>query len=351
MTEIITDAEDDIPDFTCSSTEHFPALLREFGLSLIFTSYQAGRVIMVRSDGKQLHLSVKAFPRPMGLAVDNDRVVLGINSQLLDFRRFDAVAPDLDPPGMVDACFVPRSSHITGMINVHDIAWGDEGLWVVNSQFSCLSLIQSDFSFVPRWKPSFISDLVPEDRCHLNGMAMRDGKPRYVTSFTNLDNPEAWRQERTPIGLLMDVATNEVLASSLFMPHSPRYYQNKVYYCNSGCGELCCFDPVSGENQVLLQLPGFTRGIAFYGPLMFLGTSRTRNSDVQSQLPLNDRDGETEAGIWVIDLETHEPIAKLIFSGDIHQIYDIGVFSGLAFPDLLQLDDELVKNIFDYPGL
>ena len=29
--------------------------------------------------------------------------------------------------------------------------------------------------FSPRWRPPFVSALAPEDRCHLNGLAMVDG--------------------------------------------------------------------------------------------------------------------------------------------------------------------------------
>ena len=258
------DVIDREPDFGCEATESFSQILSVLGVSLVLTSYQASRVIVVRSSGDELYLSVKAFPRPMGLAVRKDQVVLGIHSQLVDFRRFDTVASDLEPEGLVSSCFTPRSTHVTGMINIHDIAWGKEGLWVVNSIFSCLAQVQSDYSFVPKWKPSFISDLVPEDRCHLNGMAMREGVPKYVTCFGEKDALEEWRKNKDENGVLIDVETNDVLVQGLYMPHSPRFYRGKLYFCNSGHGQFCSYDLNTQQSKVELTLPGFTRGIAFY---------------------------------------------------------------------------------------
>ncbi|MCB1877448.1 MAG: TIGR03032 family protein [Chromatiales bacterium] len=346
--QIDTDRE---PDFSCMASVGLAALLKTLGISLMLTSYQANRVILVRSDGEELHVGLKKFPRPMGLATHAERVVLGIHAQIVDFRRFDQVNEDLEPAGRVDACFVPRATHITGMINVHDIAWGDEGLWVVNSAFSCLALIRPDHSFVPVWKPPFITELVAQDRCHLNGMAMRNGRPRYVSMFSNLNDASAWRKEQRPLGQIMDVETGEVLVTGLLMPHSPRYWRGKLYYCNSGLGELRRFDPQTRSDEVVLRVPGFTRGMAFHGPLLFLGSSRSRPSSASAKLPLNEEYAETVAGMYVVDLDTMEVIERIEFTGDVHQIYDIGVLPGMCFPELLNIDDELVSSVFDFPSL
>ena len=98
----------------------------------------------------------------------------------------------------VDACFITRSSHYSGMINLHDIAWGNDGLWVVNSSFSCLCTLDPDYSFVPRWQPYFISELMPEDRCHLNGMAVENNMPRYVTARGTGNTPETLQDVLSP---------------------------------------------------------------------------------------------------------------------------------------------------------
>ncbi|GLS28196.1 TIGR03032 family protein [Marinibactrum halimedae] len=338
------------PDFQCEASSSFCKILSTLGLSIIATSYQSNRVFVIRSNGDTLHLSVKAFPRPMGLAVNQQQIVLGISSQIIDFRRFDHVTTDLEPKGLVTSCFVPRRTHVTGMINIHDIAWGDEGLWIVNSNFSCLSQIQGNDSFTPKWKPPFISDLAPEDRCHLNGMAIRDGKPRYVTCFNTQNEAQKWREVRDNSGIIMDVKTNAILVDGLLLPHSPRYHSEteKLYFCNSGKGEFCQYNPETGESKVLVTLPGFLRGMDFYQHLAFIGSSLYRESESRPSLALNS--DETLCGIFIIDLNDLSILGLLKFTGDVSQIYDVAV-ADLSFTDLLQIDEPEVANIFDFPPL
>lgn len=337
-----------IADFSCESSESFGYLLSKLGLTLMLTSYQANRLILINADDDELYISVKAFPRPMGLAVDKQRIVLGVHSQVFDFQRCDAVASSLEPMGLVKHCFSPSSSHFTGMINIHDIAWGDDGLWAVNSNFSCLCLIQSGNSFVPKWKPWFISELVPEDRCHLNGMALRDGAPAYVTCFNDSNENKNWRNRVAHRGLLIDVNHNEILADELYMPHSPRYYRDKLYFCNSGYGQLCSYDFTSGQVVVELELPGFTRGIGFHQNLMFVGLSQSRESKNNQPPPI--AESETYCGIYVIDLDDMEIVANLHFSGDMVQIYDVAVID-LPFTEVLQVDEEMVSRVFNFPAM
>ncbi|MFO6424101.1 TIGR03032 family protein [Motilimonas sp. KMU-193] len=342
--------EEEVPsfDYASSYSANLPALLYELNISLILTSYQAGQVMLVRSDGLQVDVSFQQYPRPMGLAVDESRIVLGIWSQVLDFRRNDTVISGCDQADKIDACYVPRASHITGMVNIHDIAWGDAGLWIVNSNFSCLATLSSDYSFIPQWKPEFITDLAPEDRCHLNGMAMKEGKPKYVTTFDQSNTPRAWRDQQRLAGTLIDIETNEMLADDLIMPHSPRYYRDKIYFCHSGYGQVCTLDPVTKTRRTIVTLPGFTRGLAFYGPLMVVGTSESRPSERASPLPLNEAVDETLAGIWFIDLEQEEVVGQLIFDGDVSQIYDVAILQNTHFPELLHWDDEKVRDIFTF---
>jgi uncharacterized protein (TIGR03032 family) len=308
------------------------------------TSYQASRLVMVRSDGDTVNTHLRAFPRPMGLAVRKDRLILGIWAQVLDFRRNDSLLGVIEPQGVVDACYIPRASHVSGMINIHDIAWGDGGLWAVNSMFSCLCTFHPDSSFVPRWQPHFISELLPEDRCHLNGMAMREGLPAYVTSFGKFNQRRAWRDWTEFDGTLMDVAGNRILLDGLVMPHSPRWHQGRVYFCESGCGKVCTYEPVTGTVETVIELPGFTRGLAFVGSLMFVGLSAVRSSEVAVKLPI--AGGHTESGLRVVDLRSGEVVAGMLFTGDVSQIYDVAVVEGSSYPELLEWGDERVGDAY-----
>ena len=196
------------PSLRAVHTPNFPALLRQLGASLLVTTYQAGKLVMVRDEGDHLNTHFRAFQAPMGLALAGDRLAIGTTIQVWEFVDVPAVTAKLDPPGRHDACFLPRSSHVTGNIQIHEMAWGaGDELWVVNTRFSCLCTLDRSASFAPRWRPPFVTALEPTDRCHLNGLGMVDGRPRYVTALGETDAPAGWRANKARGGILMDVAS------------------------------------------------------------------------------------------------------------------------------------------------
>ncbi|MCP4296940.1 MAG: TIGR03032 family protein, partial [Proteobacteria bacterium] len=302
-------------DFSSQYTDNLPALLKGLNISLAVTSYQSQALFFIRSDGKTINTDFKRFRRPMGLAVTKDQITLGIFKEILKFNRNDSVIRDFEDRKKIDACYTPSASHTTGMINIHDIAYGDQGLWVTNSAFSCLATIEPDYSFVPRWKPPFITKLRPEDRCHLNGMALKDGKPRYVTTFDQGDRPRMWKKEKKVGGTLIDVETDEILLNDLIMPHSPRYYQGYVYFCDSGRGLVNRYDPETRELTTLIKLQGFTRGMDFWGPLLFVGLSKTRKSEISDPPPISTEFDETFSGVWIINLDDNSLVGEVRFEG------------------------------------
>jgi uncharacterized protein (TIGR03032 family) len=348
--------------------------------------------MLVRTDGESLEINFKEFPRPMGLTVTDQGLILGTFTQIIHFQREDRLLTQIKHPlpdihkdvtaprvfnddeanqedieirakdeeyqrklqpvdARVDACFITRSSHYTGMINIHDIEWGNAGLWVVNSSFSCLSTVDPAYSFVPQWKPPFIDELTPEDRCHLNGMTLRDGEPAYVTTFSQFENAKQWRDSDKRTGTLIDVKRNEIVVSGLSMPHSPRWHNGKVYFCHSGVGQVNCYHPDTGETEVIAELPGFTRGIDIYGSLMFVGLSRRRNSDVSAPALIDEKEGETCSGIWLINLENNEVVGQISFQGNVDQIYDIAILNNTCFPEVIEPSHPRMRNHFCHPGL
>ncbi len=333
---------------TCSS--NFPAVLAGLKLSLVVTSYQAHKLFFIRSNGNSIDVNFKNFARPMGLAVSAGQITLGTLHQVWRFRRCDDALQGVEQ-SQADACYVPDACHTTGLINIHDIAYGNNGLWVVNSAFSCLATLEPGYNFTPQWKPDFISALVPEDRCHLNGMAMRDGEPAYVTTFSQVDTRRSWREGAKHQGTLIDVQTGELKLNNLMMPHSPRCYQGYVYFCESGYGLVRRYDPKTAEVVDVIKLPGFTRGMDFYGPLMFVGLSKTRQSGVADPAPITQEFAETFSGIWCINLADHSVVGYVRFEGNIDQIYDVAVLAGAVYPELLLPDDEQAMQVFHFPPL
>src|SRR6185312_1200236 len=184
-------------EFRYTQTDRFVELLHRLGASLLVSTYQAIKLLAVRAGGGGLSTLVRTFDRPMGLAAAGGRLALGTRQEVWFLRNAPDIAPRVEPAGRHDACFVPRSAHVTGDIAVHELAWVGEELWVVNTRFSCLCTLHPDYSFVPRWRPLFISALAAEDRCHLNGLAIVDGRPKYVTALGEIDTADGWRANKS----------------------------------------------------------------------------------------------------------------------------------------------------------
>jgi uncharacterized protein (TIGR03032 family) len=333
-------------------TPDFPALLRQLGASLLVTTYQAGKLVVVRDEGDRLNTHFRAFQAPMGMALAGGRLAVGTQMQVWEFVDVPAVAARLDPPGRHDACFLPRSSHITGNIQVHEMAWGAGGeLWAVNTRFSCLCTLDRSASFTPRWRPRFVSALEPTDRCHLNGLAMVDGRPRYVTALGETDSPDGWRADKARGGVLIDVDSGEVITRSLSMPHSPRWYAGRLWVCESGSGTLGYIDPNTGRYEPIAEVPGFTRGLDFAGPFAFVGLSQVRESAIFSGIPITERLAEDErtCGVCVIDLQSGQPVALLRFETAVQEVFAVTALHGRRYPELINDDENLLGNSFVVP--
>lgn len=334
-----------------SHTPNFPELLRELGVSLLVTTYQAGKLVVIRDEGDRLNAHFRAFPAPMGMALDGDRLAIGTAQQIWEFVDVPAVAAKLAPPGRHDACFLPRSCHVTGNIQGHEMAWDAGGsLWIVNTRFSCLSTLDSSSSFVPRWRPPFVSELEPSDRCHLNGLAMVDGRPRFVTALGESDTPAGWRANKARGGVLLDVDANAIVARGLSMPHSPRGYDGRLWLCESGGGTLGFVDLNAGTCEPIAAMPGFTRGLDFAGRFAFVGLSQVRESAVFSGIPITERLAESErtCGICAVDLTTGQVVALVRFESGVQEVFAVTVLPK-RFPELINDDESLIGDSFVVP--
>jgi uncharacterized protein (TIGR03032 family) len=328
-------------------TLSFPSILAELGISLLVSTYQAGKLVALRAEGELLNTHFRVFNKPMGLAVHGGRLAIGTSREVWEFHNLPAVAQKLEPVGRHDACFLPRVGHVTGDIHIHEMAWAGDELWFVNTAFSCLCTRSDVYSFQPRWRPRFVSGLSPTDRCHLNGLGMRDGRPGYVTALGETDDDGGWRTNKRDGGLLIDITTNEVVARQLSMPHSPRWHHGRLWVLNSGAGGIGTVDLASGRYEEVAQLPGFTRGLSFYGPLAFVGLSQVRESAVFSGIPLVDRLKDRNCGVWVVDLRTGDTVAFVRFEEAVQEIFAVEVLPGLRYPDVLTADEQRLDGSFE----
>ena len=224
---------------TYSISPGFPALLGSRRIALAISSYQSGKFYLLGQNvdgGLMVH--ERFFRKAMGICVpDKDTILLATLFQIMKFRN--VLEPDQQINNVFDACYVPRQIFVTGEVDTHDVGMLKDGRIVfVNTLYNCLATTSEWHSFTPIWKPAFISKIIKEDRCHLNGLAVEDGVPRYVTAVSKSDTIDGWRDRRADGGIVIDVQTGEIVIGGLSMPHSPRIYRDKLWLLNSGTGEI-----------------------------------------------------------------------------------------------------------------
>jgi len=330
--------------------------------------------------------------------------------------------------------FLPRASHTTGDIQIHEMTWvsfdrqpppmfdrqpqacalptatqqpdnpdavacgfgsNEPELWFVNTRFSCLCTRDVRYSFVPRWRPPFVTQFAPEDRCHMNGMCVApsfDRKPQacalqtansqrgslnaiacgygsndtdnaradgwrparvpnfFVTALGQTNERGGWRANKRSGGILMETASNEVLLRGLSMPHSPRVHAGQLWLCESGSGTFGRVDLESGRYEPVTVLPGFTRGVDFFGRYAFIGLSQVRESAVFSGIAIAERPvSERACGVWVVDLVTGQTVAWLKFDDGVQEIFAVNVLPGSRWPDVINDDRRLIADSFVLP--
>jgi uncharacterized protein (TIGR03032 family) len=330
-------------------TDSFAALLAQLGASLLVSTYQANKLLAVRAEQQGLSVLVRTFDRPMGIAANARRLALGTRNQIWTLRNAPDIAPRIEPAGVHDACFLPRSAHVTGDIGVHELAWAGEELWIVSTRFSCLATLDSDYSFVPHWRPQFITALAAEDRCHLNGLAMRDGQPTFVTALGETDTPGGWRPAKANGGVIIDIASGDFVTRGLSMPHSPRWHEGKLWVLESGTGGVTLVDQATGRRETVVQLPGFTRGWALVGQYAFVGLSKIRPTSAMDGVPIAARRDELKCGVAVVDLHRGARIGLLEFQTAVEEIFDVQILAGIRFPECVGFQKETVDHTFVVP--
>ncbi|HEX8232126.1 MAG TPA: TIGR03032 family protein [Caulobacteraceae bacterium] len=254
--------------------------------------------------------------------------------------------------GAHDRLYQPRQAWTVGEVDLHELALDRAGRLVfANTQYSCLATSHWIHAFQPIWKPPFITALEPQDRCHLNGLALEDGAPRYVTMLGAADAPEGWRAAPTE-GLLIDVRAERAVASGLAMPHSPRLHDGRLYALESGRGMLVEVDRATGETRDIAFAPGFLRGLSFHGGAAAVTLSLPRGDQAFAALPihaeLQHRLLTPSCGVHLIALQTGELLGRLELTG-VDELFDVAFLPGCTAPAGLPLEpaDNQVSVSFD----
>lgn len=333
-----------------------PRMARE-RFSIAFSSYQSGLLYMLGVQpcgGAHLHQSGQ--PKPMGLSF-NSNGQLTMTGAFHVIRFENVLAPHERVNNMFDACFVPRRTHFTGALDAHDIGLDAEGEPVfVNTRFNCIANTDARHSFKPVWQPPFISSLVNEDRCHLNGLAMDGAEPAYATAVSKSDTIDGWRDRRADGGVVIDIRKNEIVCEGLSMPHSPRLHNGELWVLNSGTGELgvvAGLNKGKGTFEPRAFCPGFLRGLSFFGNYAFVGLSKPRYKrfeGLELDARLKQADSEPWCGVQIIDLSNGSCVDWFRIDGHVGELYDVEVLPGMSCPMSLSLNSAELANTITYDG-
>ena len=338
------------PPLEITTSRQMLAWMAQQRLSLALTTYQIGKLFLlgIKPDReRELSVFERSFNRCMGLCPTDNGFYM---SSLYQVWRFSNVLQPGQTQDGYDRLYVPQLGNTTGDLDIHDMAVdGDGRLVFVNTLFGCLATLSDTHSFKPIWRPPFISRLAAEDRCHLNGLAMKDGKPGYVTAASTSDVVDGWREHRANGGVVVDVASNEIVARGLSMPHSPRWHRGKLWVLNSGTGEFGHIELDTGRFVPVAFCAGYLRGLYFVDDFAIVGLSKPRDNKTFSGLPLDERlrERETNArcGLQVIDLRTGDVVHWLRIEGIVDELYDVIPLPGVHTPMALGFKTDEIRRV------
>jgi uncharacterized protein (TIGR03032 family) len=336
-----------------TASRQFTAWLAERQLSLAFTTYQAGKLFLIgRRDDERLSIAERTFNRCMGLWSDGSTLWLSTLWQLWCFRNTLDAGETFEG---YDRLFIPRLAYTTGDVDIHDVGIDAAGRPLfVTTLFSCLATVSDEYSFLPLWMPKFVSKLAAEDRCHLNGLAMEDGQPRYVTAVSASDSADGWRDRRGDGGIAIDVASDEIVCRGLSMPHSPRLYRGRLWLLDSGSGYFGYVDDQTQRFEPVVFCPGYARGLTFVGDYAVVGLSRPRHgtfSGLSLDRSLAERNVDARCGLVVISLKTGDIVHWLRIEGIIEELYDVVALAGAQRPMAVGVvSDEIQRMLTPGPA-
>ena len=336
------------PKLALDSSRQFTSWLAEQKVSLAFTTYQAGKLFLVglKPDGK-LSVHERSYERCMGLAAHGSSLYLASLYQL--WRLNDVLQPGQPVRDGIDRLYVPQMGWVTGDVDVHDLAIDADGRPVfINTLFSCIATVDAAASFAPVWTPPWISKLGAEDRCHLNGLAMRDGRPAFVTAVSQTDSHEGWREHRQNGGVVVSVPDGEVVCSGLSMPHSPRWHHGKLWVLDSGNGDFGYVDLSRNVFVPVAAMPGYARGLSFIGDFAVVGLSKSRKvksfEGLALQGKLDAKKISARCGLVVVDLRSGDIVHSLTLDGVVEELYDVALLHGVRTPSALGFKTDEIRR-------
>ncbi len=338
---------------------YFLDWLKEVNSSFLISCYKNNAVCCIgrtvhrdnTTTREQLSLWISDFERPMGMYADkdtrgNDNVYIGTSKLLWKYINHGNKPSDNNTTDF-DASYIPKWLDNISDIDCHDIVEDENNnVFFVSAQFGCVCQRSDTHSFKVYWQPPWISKVAAEDRCHLNGLCLRDGVPRYVTAIAQTDVRSGWRENRESSGLVYDIIDNSIVCDNLSMPHSPRWYNNQLWILESGTGYFGRITDNVFKKEVFIQ--GFLRGLSFIGKYALIGSSLDRHEkvfqDIQLGKNLKDKQISAKCGVFIVNLDTMDVVHNLIIDNPIKEIYDVVALKGITRPVLESINDRQLNR-------
>lgn len=342
---------DNLPPFTARFSPQVPEILYNLNCTIALSTYQAGKVVFLsaNSPDKLIQIS-RSFEGAMGLATKKNKLAVACKSEVNIMVNTPAMAKNYPPKtDTYNALYLPQATYYTGQLALHDMHWKGEELFAINTLFSSIVKINENYSFEPVWQPKFISESAPEDRCHLNGMAVKNDEIEYVSALGETNTFHGWRENKLTGGVLINVPSNEIVLRNLPMPHSPRVYDNKVYMLLSASGELIEADINKGSYRVVKNLEYFVRGMEKFGDYLFIGHSKLRhNTSAFKDLPIAEK--SQKAGVIILHLPTGAIVGNIMYENSVDEIYDVKILPGVSRPNIINPAHESNKLAITTPN-
>lgn len=337
-------------DVACTTHGHFVPWLAAAKGTIVLSAYQANKLAFISVRDSEVQLLMREMDKPMGIAFAQNRLFVSCRQDITifanDARMASSYRGKSGSSGTYDALFLPRLSYHLNDNFVHDMAVGKGGLVFTNTRFNCLATVSAEYSFEHLWHPDFVTEMSPEDRCHLNGLCLCDGRVRYMTALGRGNSHRSWNADKSSGGVLIEVPSSKVLLEGLCMPHSPRWVGDRLYFLNSGRGELCCWRPGETQWQVVGQLNGFLRGLTVVGSYALVGLSKIREKKTFNGLPVAADGAELCCGIAVVELATGREVGRFEFTAGCTETFDLLFLPGIVRANILTSHAEAARNAY-----
>jgi len=344
--------QQELTPFSLKYSSQVPELLNKLGCSIALSTYQAGKIVTIspHPDNEKLISLPRSFVKPMGISIQGDRMVISTKDEVITFQNSKDLATHYpNKQNTYDNLWVPRQTFYTGQVDMHDIAFGKDAIYAINTSFSCICKIDGIYNFTPVWKPPFLDQYAQGDLCHLNGLVLQNGLPKYTTALGTTNTPGGWRENIVNDGVLMDVENNSILLEGLSMPHSPKIYNDELYLLMSASGEFIKVNIENKSYEVVKKFDGFCRGLSIYKDYAFIGFSKLRkNSSTFAKLKFSDK--ANFAGIKIVHLPTRSLVGEITYQTSVDEIYEVCVLPEALRPNILNTQAEIHKYSLATPN-